>query len=82
MLLGVIVICVAVALIYFILKIRNPPEEQEYYLASDVYKRLLTNDTISNLMIDFTTPINTTGPPGDSGDVESYDLDVIRRLSP
>lgn len=79
----VLVICVALVLIFLILKLRNPPEEQEYYKASDVYKRLATNDSNPfNLMIDFKEPIKENGPPGVSSDlVETYDIDTVNRLS-
>jgi hypothetical protein len=78
----ILVIGFALFLIYLILKLRNPPEEQEYYRASDVYNRLAVNDSNPfNLMIDFKEPIKEDGPPGVSSDlVETYDIDTIRRL--
>jgi hypothetical protein len=80
-----IVIVSALVLIYVLYNIWNKSRsvEQEYYLASDVYNKLLTNDNNPfNLMTDFSIPVETGGPEGEpiGHQIETYDLGVISQL--
>jgi hypothetical protein len=78
-------IVAALVLIYMIYGIwgKSRPMEQEYYLASDVYTKLLTNDNNPfNLMTDFSIPVPKVGPDGESvkRGVETYDISIIEQL--
>jgi hypothetical protein len=80
-----IAMIVALVLIYVIYGIwgKSRPAEQEFYLASDVYTKLLTNDNNPfNLMTDFSVPVPKSGPDGagTDGTIETYDLDIIEQL--
>jgi hypothetical protein len=82
-----VAIIAALVLIYIIYGAwagKSIPVEQEYYLASDVYTKLLTNENNPfNLMTDFSLPVPKDGPTGESidqGTLETYDLDIIEQL--
>lgn len=81
-----IAIVAALILIYIIYVIwgKSRPVDQEYYLASDVYTKLLTNDNNPfNLMTDFSIPVPKVGPDGEptsQSTLETYDLDIIEQL--